>query len=63
MLFRSRGFVRRCAEGADLFEDGLADLLPGDVDERGQMRQGDGLAAILVGWKVMGSEPFINNSG
>ena len=44
-----RGFVRRCAEGADLFEDGLADLLPGDVDERGQMRQGDGLAAILVG--------------
>ena len=37
------------AEGLDLLQDGPADLLPGDVDERRQVRQRNGLAAILVG--------------
>ena len=36
------------AEGLDLFEHGAADLLPGNIDKRGQVCQGNGLAAILV---------------
>ena len=35
-------------EGLDLLEHGAADLLPGNIDERSQMCQGNGLAAILV---------------
>ena len=43
------GFFRGLhTEGLDLLEHGAADLLPGNIDERSQMCQGNGLAAILV---------------
>ena len=37
------------AHGGDLRQHLPADLLPGDLDEGGQVGQGDGLAAVLVG--------------